>query len=99
MKSKKAIQIEFQQVTQQAKQLDQCATELHSIRSQLAGLVDNLRGGWAGESAELYFQKCEELSSKLFSSQQSLTQIASVIQRSAKAYRDAELAAIQMVQD
>ena len=98
MKSKAAIQIEFQQVINQARELEDCADELQQIQRQIESLVDNLRSGWAGESAELYFEKCGLLSNKLATSQRNLDQTANVIRRSARIYRDAELAAIQLTQ-
>lgn len=99
MKSKAAIQIEFSQVTAQARKLEDCADELQDVRRQLDRLMEDLRGGWAGESAELYLQKCSELSGKLYTSRKNLDKVADVIHRSAKAYRDAELAAIQLAQN
>lgn len=99
MKSKTTIQFEFQQVMSQASALEDSALELQNVRAQINTLVDSLRAGWVGESAELYFQKCNELAYKLNTSQKNLDKVADVIRKSAKAYRDAELAAIQVVQD
>lgn len=99
MKSKAAIQIEFSQVTAQARKLEGCADDLQDVRRQLENLMGDLRTGWAGESAELYLQKCSELSDKLNTSRRNLDKVADVIYRSAKAYRDAELAAIQLTQN
>ena len=99
MKSRNTIQLEFQQVSSQARTLEQCADELQAVRRQLNTLVDELRMGWAGESAELYFRKCSELAAKLNTSQQNLSRTAGVIKRSAQAYRDAELAAIELAQN
>ena len=99
MKSKAAIQLEYRSVCAQASKLEASADELAQIRNQLDILVDNLRDGWAGESANLYFQKCEALSRKISTSQKDLDKIASVIRRTAKIYRDTEMAAIAAVQD
>lgn len=99
MKTEATIRVEFEQTIRQAQRLEQCADELESVRRQLNALVNELRGSWEGESAGLYCQKCNELSEKLGTSRKNLDKTADVIVRSAKAYRDAELAAIQLVQD
>ncbi len=99
MKSSKQIQVEFQQVVRQTRKLEQCADDLRDARRQLNRLMDELRSGWAGESADQYLQKCNELSKKLNTSARNLDQTANVIEKTARAYRDAELAAIRLVQD
>lgn len=99
MKSKSEIQIEFHQVINQARELEDCANELQHIQRQIDTLVNDLRSGWAGESAELYFEKCGLLANKLGNSQRNLDQTASVIRRSARIYRDAELEAIRLIQN
>ena len=99
MKSKAAIQIEFHVVAQQAGELASCADEMQAIRRKLNAVADSLRAGWAGESAELYLQKCAQLAEKLKASEKNLDQAAGVIEKSARAYRDAELAAIQLAQE
>lgn len=99
MRSSATIKIQYAQTIAQAKQLEECAQSMQDIRKQLDALVDDLRGGWAGESADLYFQKCGELSQKLTKSGKDLYKTADVIERSAKAYRDAELAAIQLIEN
>lgn len=98
MKSSNTIQVEFQQVTRQTKKLEQCADDLQKVRRQLQELMNDLRVSWAGESAELYLQKCNELSNKINTSAKNLGKTADVIERSAKAYRDAELAAIKIAE-
>ena len=99
MKSKAKIMVEFQRVSSQSKKLGQCADDMKRLRKELDAIVDDLCAGWAGESANLYFQKCWELSEKMKRSERDLDKISDVIYRSAKVYRDAELAAIQLAQD
>ena len=99
MKSSRTIQIEFQQVVRQTNKLEKCADELWRVQRELQDLVNDLRAGWAGDSAEVYFQKCNELSSKVGRSANNLNITANVIEKSARAYRDAELAAIRLAQD
>ena len=98
MKSSKTIQIEFQQVAQQAQKLEQCANDLMKVRHQLQELMNDLHCGWEGESADMYLQKCSELSDKINTSAKNLDKTANVIERSARAYRDAELAAIKIAE-
>ena len=99
MKSKTAIQIEFQQVIRQAQTLENCADDLQEIRRQIDGLIENLGSGWVGESANQYFLKCKELSSKMNVSRMNLDNMAAVIRKSAHIYRDAELRAIELVEN
>lgn len=99
MKTKGSIQIEYRQVINQAEKLEGCANEIHDLQRQIETLMNDLRSGWSGDSAELYLQKCNELSRKLGQSEKNLDQTAGVIRRSAKAYRDAELAALELVQN
>lgn len=99
MKSKAKIQLEFQQVTAQARELERCADQLADARRKLDALMEELGAGWVGESANAYFEKCGLLSDKLVDSQKDLDRVAGVIHRSAKAFRDAELAALALIQD
>lgn len=99
MKSKNAIQIEFEQVLIQAQNLENSADELNDIRKKINELVSNLSEGWKGENAEAYLKKCSELSEKINISRNDLHKTAGVIRKSAKAYRDAELASIRVTQN
>lgn len=97
-KTAKTILVEFRQVQEQAKSLEECAGDLKSIEKQLQGVVDGLRGNWQGRSADLYCQKCEELSEKLTNSASKLEHISTAIGRAAYRYRDAELKAVELAQ-
>lgn len=99
MKAKESIQIAYSQVRSQAQKLDNCANDLQNLQRKLDALMNDLRGGWTGESAELYLQKCSELSQKLDASRKNLDRTADAIRTTAKAYRDAELLALQLVQN
>ena len=99
MKSKSAIHMKFKQVINHARELEEWSDELQQPQRQIDTLVSDLRSGWAGESAELYFEKCGLLANKLGTSQRNLDQTASVIRRSARIYRDAELEAIRLAQN
>ena len=99
MKTIGSIQIEYRQVMDQANKLGDCAEDLARLQRQIDMLVSDLKGGWEGESANLYFQKCMELSAKIKKSQNNLEQTANVIRKSARAYRDAEMEAIKIAQN
>lgn len=97
-KSARTILVEFRQVREQAKALEECAGELSSIEKQLQDLTAGLRAQWQGESADLYCQKCEELGGKLNNSANHLKKVSTAIHRAAKSYYDAEMKAVELAQ-
>lgn len=99
MKTTTEIQIEYSKVIAQSRKLDACADDLRTLYKELDDITSDLRAGWAGESADIYLSKCQELRDKLRSSQLSLSQTSSVVRRTAELYRAAELAAIAIVKD
>lgn len=99
MKSESTIKMEYQQIITQANKLNSCSDDLVDIARELDQLIDALRAGWAGESANLYCSKCNELYTKIKNAANDLDKTSSVIKRTAKIYRDTEIAAIKLVQD
>lgn len=99
MKSESSIKFEYHQVVSQANRLENCSEDLQNVCRELDRLVDTLRTGWEGESASLYFEKCNELYAKIKSASNDLERTSVTIKRTAKIYRDTELAAIRLVQD
>lgn len=99
MKSESTIKIEYNQIINQATKLGNCSDDLANIARELDQLIDSLRTGWAGESADIYFGKCNELYAKIKRASLDLDTTSSVIKRTAKIYRDTELAAIRLVQE
>ena len=97
-KSARTILVEFRQVREQAKALEECAGELSSIEKQLQDLTAGLRALWQGESADLYCQKCEELGGKLNNSANHLEKVSTAIRQAAKSYYDAEMTAVELAQ-
>ena len=97
-KSARTILVEFRQVREQAKALEECAGELSSIEKQLQDLTAGLRAQWQGESADLYCQKCEELGGKLNNSANHLEKVSTAIRQAAKSYYDAEMTAVELAQ-
>ena len=97
-KSARTILVEFRQVREQAKALEECVGELSSIEKQLQDLTAGLRAQWQGESADLYCQKCEELGGKLNNSANHLEKVSTAIRQAAKNYYDAEMTAVELAQ-
>lgn len=97
MKTARSISIAFGNAIAQAQKLENSADQMRASKRQLDGIKDSLRAEWEGESASLYLQKCDLLGAKLERTASELNQIASVIRKSAKSYRDAEMRALEAV--
>lgn len=97
MKTARSISIAFGNAIAQAEKLEASAEQMRASKRQLDSIRDSLKTEWEGESASLYFQKCDLLGAKLEKTAGELAQIASVIRRSARAYRDAEMKALEAV--
>ena len=96
-RSLRSISIAFENAIAQARKLENSAQQMRMSKRQLTDIRYSLGSEWQGESATLYFQKCETLENKLEKTADDLMQIASVIRKSAKAYRDAELRALEAI--
>lgn len=97
MKTARSISIAFGNAIAQAEKLEASVEQMRASKRQLDSIRDSLKTEWEGESASLYFQKCDLLGAKLEKTAGELAQIASVIRRSARAYRDAEMKALEAV--
>lgn len=97
MKTARSISIAFGNAIAQAEKLEASAEQMRTSKKQLDSIRDSLKTEWEGESASLYFQKCDLLGAKLEKTAGELAQIASVIRKSAKTYRDAEMKALEAV--
>ena len=97
MASYKSISITFGNALAQAQKLESSAEQMRNASQKLESIEASLRSEWEGESASLYLQKCEMLKQKLNRTAKELQQIASVIRKAAKAYRDAELKALHAI--
>lgn len=97
MKTQKSIRIDFNLAMKQAASADTCAGELKKVRSQLQGIINELNGGWKGEAATIYLQKCEALAAKIDKSANDLDKISNAISHTAKAYYEAEKAALDAI--
>lgn len=97
MQTLRTINVTFQNAIAQAEKLEQSADQLRNAAKQMGDMENSLRRGWEGESASLYFRKCKELQTKMNATARDLDQIASVIRRSAKAYRETERKALEII--
>lgn len=61
MKTARAISIAFGNAISQAEKLENSAEQMRASKRQLDEIKNSLKAGWEGESASLYFQKCEQL--------------------------------------
>lgn len=98
MKTARSISIAFGNAIAQAEKLEASAEQMRASKRQLDSIRDSLKTEWEGESASLYFQKCDLLGAKLDKTAGELAQIAAVIRKSARTYRDAEMKALEAVQ-
>lgn len=97
MKSKDAIQLEYRAAKLNAERLRECADRLQKMRSEMDALADELQAGWQGDSARVCIAKCGEFSDKVNRSEEHLKEISNAIKEAARAYRDADMAAIKML--
>lgn len=95
-KTARTILVEFKQVQEQIRALEECASELDQIETQLQNLTAGLRGQWQGESADLYYLKCEDLGGKLSRGTKNLRETSDAIKQVAKRYYDAEMKAVEL---
>ena len=96
MDALRAISITFLDARNQADNLDNCASDLKNVETQLTGVMEALQAGWSGDAASQYLAKCGTLQEKLGSTVTDLEQIARVIRKAAQAYYDAETRAIEI---
>lgn len=97
MATYKSISITFGNALAQAQKLESSAEQMRNASQRLEAVEESLRSEWEGESASLYLQKCDALKQKLEKTAGDLVQIAAVIRKSAKSYRDAEIKALQAI--
>lgn len=95
MATEQSISIEFKQAKKGAAKIESCADELLRIVHDMDNLTQDLRGGWEGESADLFIGKCERLEKRLNNNVRYLDQLAITIRSMAKSYYDAEMEALR----
>ena len=65
MKTARSISIAFGNAIAQAEKLEASAEQMRASKRQLDSIRDSLKTEWEGESASLYFRKCDLLGAKL----------------------------------
>ena len=98
METLRSIYITFPDASHQAGKLRDCSSDLEHVEKQLSALVADLQQGWGGEAASAFAQKCGTLQKKLNTTSRDLRTISDTINKSAKAYYDAEKRAIEIAQ-
>lgn len=96
MATKAIIRINYNNAKRQAKELIDCAAAIRSQIRKLSDVETNLRSGWDGDAAQVYYGKHGDLKTKLEKSASNLDKIASTINRAAEAYYKAEMRALEI---
>lgn len=97
MKTQESIKIDFSNAIKQASNVDACVEDLRNVKSKLLEIISELSGGWKGEAATIYLEKCEALAEKIEKSATNLSRISGTISYTAKVYYDAEKAALAAI--
>lgn len=98
MATYKSISIAFGNALAQAQKLENSAEQMRNASRQLDTVKMNpCEANGRVRVASLYLQKCDALKQKLEKTAGDLVQIAAVIRKSAKSYRDAEIKALQAI--
>lgn len=97
MKTKESIRIDFDNAMRQAVSADNCSEELRNVERKLQEVISELSGGWKGEAASLYLEKCEALAKKISKSANDMSRISGTIKKTARIYYETEKAALDIV--
>lgn len=99
MASEATIQFNYNRAISQARKLEQLADELKSLaNSNLESTISNLSSNWNGESATAFIAKAQKAKDDMLNNATQLYNTASVVRKSAKNIRDAELQALKVVE-
>lgn len=94
MASEATIQLNYQQAVNQAKALENLASELRNLANRnMESTISELSGNWTGENAREFINKAEKAQSDLIKNARALEEAADVIRQSAENIRKAELTA------
>lgn len=92
--TRKHIQVTFKEAQIQAHELDDCANDLLTIQRELDSIINELRSGWEGEAAELFYSKCRALEAKVSTTAKDVRQISVVVNKVANNYYKTEMEAV-----
>lgn len=94
MASEATIQLNYQQAINQAKSLENLASELRTLaNNNMESTISELSGNWTGDNARAFIEKAEKAQNDLLKNARALTDAARVIRESAENIRKAELLA------
>ncbi|WP_026670776.1 WXG100 family type VII secretion target [Butyrivibrio sp. AE3006] len=89
-----AIKFNYQQTMQQAKNLEQMASDLSGkTKSKITGVKENLNAAWTGDSGKAFIKFMGECESDLDAKAKYLRGVADYLKKSAKKIKEAEEAA------
>lgn len=92
------IEFEYNQALSQANRLEEIAHNMRTLsQSDIENAIENLRSGWQGDAATLFAEKGYQLSQKGVSVASDLEKAAQSIRRIAKQIRNAEMAALAII--
>ena len=96
--TREQIDISFQQAVRKAEEVDECAAQLKQLQRQLDQTIASLQSVWEGDGANAYLAKCIRMKEKMVAAESDLSRVASVIRRTAQAYYEAEMRALEAAQ-
>lgn len=96
--TREQINISFNQAMNKAREVESSAKELNRMQKQMETTIVMLQSAWQGEGANTYLMKCRNMKQKMASTESDLYRIASVIRRTAWAFYEAEMKALEAVQ-
>lgn len=96
--TKSSIDINFQNTLKRAGELDEIADSLrHLSNEQFHNTLEEISGNWKGDNANIYLQKGYTLEQKIKETAKELKHTAQTIRNNAKRIYNAELEAIDLV--
>jgi|GEM_PF-2659625 len=84
------ISIDFSRAYRQADSMAQCAEEMLQQHKKMAGVIEEIRGAWQGETASSYIKKIEGFSSQLKANSEKCRKDAAAFRARIDAIKEAE---------
>ena len=97
--TRRMIEITFSEAMNQASRIEACADEMSTVaRSNLPGTRSDSNLAWQGSSANAYLSKVDLSGNNIQTTANRLYEIARTLRSVARAFRDAELRAIELAE-
>ncbi len=96
--TRQEINISFNQAMNKAQEVESSAKELGRLQQELENTISTLQSAWQGDGANAYLMKCRAMKQKMNTTESDLYRIASVIRRTAWAFYDAEIKALEAIE-